>query len=79
MKSVAKEYGPTVTANVVCPGFIDTEMNDNLSAEEKQALAERVLLGRVGRPEEVAAAVWFAAESTYLTGTELNVDGGLKV
>lgn len=75
--SLAKELGGRgITVNAVCPGFIDTNMNDNLTREEKLAIAQSVPLGRLGTPEDVANAVLFLAESPYVTGHLLTVAGG---
>ncbi|MBI1966723.1 MAG: 3-oxoacyl-ACP reductase FabG [Gemmatimonadetes bacterium] len=67
-----------VTVNVVAPGFIDTPMTENLPEPLRAATVARTPLGRVGRPEEVAAAVRFlcSGESGFITGTVLPVDGG---
>jgi len=78
-KSLAKELGPSgITVNCVEPGFIDTEMNSNLSKDEKDALNEQIALGRAGTPEDVASAVLFLASdgASYITGACLPVDGG---
>jgi 3-oxoacyl-[acyl-carrier protein] reductase len=63
----------------VAPGFIDTDMTAVLTAELKQKLLAQVPLRRLGRPEEIAAAVRFLAsdEAGYITGHVLNVNGGM--
>jgi NAD(P)-dependent dehydrogenase (short-subunit alcohol dehydrogenase family) len=74
---VAKEMGKrNITANAVTPGFIDTDMTAELPAKE---LAAAIPAGRVGKPEEVAAAVSFLVsdEASYINGATLAVDGGL--
>ena len=81
-KALAKELGPSgVRVNCVSPGLIDTEMNAHLSAEDLAALAEETPLGRLGAPDEVAAAVCFLAgdEASFITGQTLGVNGGLVV
>ena len=74
-RALAKELAPSgITVNCVSPGIIDTRMNDCF---EKTALADEVPLGRFGTPEEVAQAVLFLAESRYITGQLLGVNGGI--
>jgi 3-oxoacyl-[acyl-carrier protein] reductase len=80
-KTMAVELGPLgIRVNCVCPGFIDTPLNESLASEEEMAAYERekVPLGRRGRPEEVAAAYAFLAsdEASFLHGEALVVDGG---
>ena len=76
-KALAKELAPSgISVNCVAPGAIDTRMNECYSAEEKAALAEEIPMGRLGSAEEVARAVLFLAESEYLTGQILGVNGG---
>jgi NAD(P)-dependent dehydrogenase (short-subunit alcohol dehydrogenase family) len=78
-RSLASEVGRRgVTVNVVVPGFIATAMTESLDRDE---IAARVPLGRVGEPEEVAAAVSFLAsdQARYITGAVLAVDGGLSM
>lgn len=77
--ALAKELGPSnIRVNCVAPGVIDTEMNGWLSDEDRRDLAECTPLGRMGRPEEVAAAVVFLAsdEASFITGATLPVTGG---
>ncbi len=67
-----------VTANCVCPGFTDTDMLASVPAEIRERLLARVPLGRFATPEEVAQAVVFvAAEADYMTGSCLDLNGGL--
>lgn len=79
-KSVAQELaGRGVTANVVAPGFIDTDMTEKLPQEARDAYAARIPLGRLGSAEEVAGVVAFLVSdaASYVTGEVIRIDGGL--
>lgn len=79
-RALAKEVGPAgIRVNCVCPGVIRTRMNDRLTVEEAEELADTIPLERFGTPEEVAAALLFLAsdEASYITGAVLDVNGGL--
>ena len=79
-KSLAQEIGSrNITVNCVAPGFIDTDMTRALTDAQRQKLIERIPLGRLGLPEDVAHAVVFLAsqEAGYITGATLHVNGGL--
>jgi 3-oxoacyl-[acyl-carrier protein] reductase len=79
-RSLAREIGSRgVTVNCVAPGFIDTDMTRALSEEQRAALLQQIPLGRLGTPEDVAAAVAFLAspQGAYITGTTLHVNGGM--
>jgi 3-oxoacyl-[acyl-carrier protein] reductase len=79
-QSLAKEVARIgITANAVCPGFVETGALAHLSGEERKAAQMRIPLRRFGRAEEVAAAVRFLAceEAGYITGSVLKVDGGI--
>ena len=79
-RSLARELGSrNITANVVAPGFVDTDMTRALGDERRDQILGQVPLGRYASPEEVAAAVRFLAsdEAAYITGAVLPVDGGL--
>ena len=81
-KALAKELGPShIRVNCVAPGVIDTEMNAHLSPDDLAALAQETPLGRVGTPEEAAAAIAFLAsdEASFLTGQVVCPNGGLVV
>ena len=79
-KSVARELGTrNITCNAVAPGFISTAMTEKMTEQAQQALSAQIPLGRLGTPEDVAAAVAYLAsdEAAYVTGHVLNVSGGL--
>ena len=78
-KALAKELGASnITVNCIAPGFIDTDMNKNISKEDTQAFCNETPLGRIGTPDEVAkAALFLASENAgFITGQILGVDGG---
>jgi 3-oxoacyl-[acyl-carrier protein] reductase len=80
IRSVAKEYaGRGITANAICPGFVETEMTAGIPEKARRSLDEGIPAGRVGTPEEIAAAIRFLAsdEASYVNGAVLAVDGGL--
>ncbi len=79
-KALARELAPRgVTVNVVAPGLIDTDMTRALSEDVRAEWASKVPLGRLGTPEDVAAAIGFLAsdEASYITGQVLAVNGGM--
>lgn len=79
-RALAKEVGSrNVTVNTVAPGFIDTDMTKDLPAANKEAMLSQIPAGRLGMPEEIAAAVAFLAseEAAYVTGATLPVNGGM--
>lgn len=76
-KALAQELAPSnIQVNCVAPGAIATEMNSHLSASDVKALCDEIPAGRFGAPIEVAETVWFLANSSYVTGQVLGVDGG---
>ncbi|MDA3628747.1 3-oxoacyl-ACP reductase FabG [Saccharopolyspora oryzae] len=79
-RSIARELGSrSITANVVAPGFVTTDMTDALSEERKKEIFGQIPLARFAAPEEVAGTVqWLASDSAaYVTGAVIPVDGGL--
>jgi len=79
-KSLAREVASRgITVNAVAPGFVDTDMTRALSAEQRGALQAQIPLGRLGAPEDIAAAVLFLAspQAAYITGETLHVNGGM--
>ena len=76
-KALAQELAPSnIQVNCIAPGAIATEMNSHLSASDVKSLCDEIPAGRFGAPIEVAEAVWFLANSSYVTGQVLGVDGG---
>ena len=81
-KTVAKEVASRgITANALAPGFITTQMVEGLSDDVRAAVVDRVALGRLGTPEDVAGAVAFLAsdDAAYITGQVIGIDGGLAI
>ncbi len=79
-QSLAKEVARAgITVNAICPGYIETEALGAMSAEQRKEAAMRVPMRRLGKPEEVAAAVLFlaSAQASYITGATLKIDGGI--
>jgi len=79
-RALARELGSRgITVNCVAPGFIQTDMTDALPQAQRDALLGQIPLGRLGAPQEIAAAVSFLASPAagYITGTELHVNGGM--
>jgi len=79
-KSTARELAPRgITANCIAPGYIATDMTNELGYEVQQSLNEKIPLGRIGQVEDIAYAVAFLAsdEAEYITGQTLAVDGGM--
>jgi 3-oxoacyl-[acyl-carrier protein] reductase len=79
-RSIARELGSrSITANVVAPGFVETDMTDKLPPERRAELLAQIPLGRYAAADEVAAVVtWLASDAAaYVTGAVVPVDGGL--
>ena len=79
-KAVAREVGSRgITANLVAPGLVRTELTKDLSKQIVEQAMERIILGRLGKPEDIAATIVFlgSEEASYITGQVLAVDGGL--
>ena len=79
-RALARELGcRNITVNCVAPGFIDTRMTQALDEKQRAAIAGNIPLGRLGAPEDVAAAVAFLAspEAAYITGSTIHVNGGM--
>ena len=81
-KSLAKEIAARgVTVNAVAPGFIDTDMTQALTDEQKESIFSSIPAARLGKPEEIAAAVVFLASpaAAYITGETIHVNGGMSM
>jgi len=81
-RALAVELAPRgITVNAVAPGVIETEMSRAVRERAPDAVTSRILLRRIGQPEEIAHAVWFLASrfADYITGEVLAVDGGFKM
>ena len=81
-RTLAREYASRgITVNAVAPGFIETDMTSALPEAAKVGIIDQTPLGRIGRPEEVAAGVVFLAseEASYITGQVVRVNGGMHV
>jgi 3-oxoacyl-[acyl-carrier protein] reductase len=81
-KSLAAEVASrNITVNAVAPGFIQTAMTDVLTDQQKDAIAARIPLGRMGKAEEIAAAVVYLAseEAAYVTGETIHINGGMAM
>jgi 3-oxoacyl-[acyl-carrier protein] reductase len=79
-KSIAQEMGSRgITVNAVAPGYIETDMTSGLSQELKDKMLANIPLRRIGRPEDIAAAVKFLAseDAAYITGAVIDVNGGI--
>lgn len=76
--NLAKYYAPYIRVNAVAPGWVDTDMNKNLSLDYIKKECEDIYLKRFGKPEEIAKAIYFLASdnANYITGEVLRVDGG---
>ena len=80
--ALAKELGPSnITVNAICPGLIDTKMNNNLSKETIQEIVDNTPVGRIGKPKDVATLTEFliSEKANFITGQIISVDGGFSL
>lgn len=81
-KTMARELGSRgITVNAIAPGFVDTEMTEVLSEEIRENACKQIILGRFGKPEDIAnTAVFLASDKAdYITGQVISIDGGMNV
>lgn len=81
-KTMARELASrNITVNAVAPGFIQTDMTDNLPSDVREMFMKQIPLGKLGQPEDVANAVFFLSteESSYITGQIIGVNGGMSM
>ena len=81
-KSTARELASRgIRVNAIAPGYVETDMTNELSEEVKKQMLAQIPLGRAAQPEEIARAVLFLAsdQSSYMTGQVLSVDGGMAM
>jgi len=79
-RALAREIGSrNITVNCIAPGFIDTDMTKALNDDQHAAILQQIPMGRLGKPEDIAAATLFLAspDAGYITGTTLHVNGGM--
>ena len=78
-KSIAKEVASRgITINCIAPGWIETEMTNEISKDSKEDLIKKIPIGKIGEPKDIAYTVLFLAseEAKYITGQTITVDGG---
>ncbi len=76
--NLAKQFSPYVRVNCICPGWVKTSMNDNLSMEFIQQETNKILLKRFANPEEIAQAIYNISICSYINDSIIRVDGGEK-
>lgn len=79
-RALAREIGSrNITVNCIAPGFIDTDMTKALNTQQSETILQSIPMGRLGQPQEIAAAALFLAstEASYVTGTTMHVNGGM--
>ena len=79
-KALAKEVGPSnIRVNSIAPGIIDTQMNCNLSKEDKEEIKNQIPLEKIGLPEDIAKCVNWLIEDNYTTGQVIQINGGWNI
>ena len=78
-KSLAKEVAPRgIRVNAIAPGFVDTEMTRKMPENIKSKILKQIPMGRFATPEEIADVVLFLCNASYITGTVIDVNGGMR-
>jgi acetoacetyl-CoA reductase len=75
-RSHARDFAPEVRVNAVAPGHVETDMTSDRTAEEKREELAAIPVGRYGKPEDIADAIAYLRDATFVTGETLNVNGG---
>ena len=79
-KSLAKELGPSnIRVNSIAPGFIDTDMNKNITNEEKEELIKDIPLQKIGKPCDIAKCIQWLIDDNYTTGQIISINGGWNI
>lgn len=78
-RSHAKEFAPDIRVNAIAPGLIETDMTADRTREEQQQEENQIPLARYGTPKEIADAVAYLRDATYITGETLNINGGMEM
>jgi 3-oxoacyl-[acyl-carrier protein] reductase len=78
-KSLSKEVAPKgIRVNAIAPGFVDTEMTRKIAENIKNKILEQIPLRRFATPEEIVAVILFLCNASYITGTVIDVNGGMR-
>ena len=72
----AKIFAPKIRVNAICPGWVETDQNKELSIKQIKNIKKSILLKRFAKPEEIANVVFFVANDSYINNTVIRVDGG---
>lgn len=79
-RALAKEMGPSnIRVNSIAPGFVETDMNQNIKLEEIKEIENEIPLGRISKPEEITKSVKWLIEDEYVTGQVISVNGGWNI
>jgi len=76
-KALAKEVGPSnIRVNAISPGFIDTDMNKNISSDAIESIKEDIPLNKIGNPKDISKCVLWLMKDSYTTGQVISINGG---